>query len=280
VGVRIEIGTTGVDEALQGVTSDPFASSANSTYTGLRIPAAFSGDGPTSQPRYLFNLASLTFTGGVKLLGIRQLLTLGVDANEGTPPEWPTEMWVKTPTFRFVDGNVCWMLVREMNPQRTQSKPITDTQNWVKGQSDSPAMLYQTFTNTNVTPSGAPVQYSQGLTAYSPPPFQGLAQQFEGVAGLGNFHDLRFPWDSARAWEAFGPDGVDLEGNGRLTLYASVQQTNPATRNAPTLLPTSLSSNACPEECFIKDFTTTVASVQLGPNYWRIGGSLLVEVNP
>ncbi len=276
--VRLEVSTTGFDEALQGITSDPFSGSGTPTATGLRIPVTLPSDGPPAQPRYLFNLASLTFQNNVRLMGIRQGLTIGVDANQGTPPEWPTECWVKTPTFRFVDGNVCWMLLREKNPQQTQQKPVTDAANWAKTQSDSPAMLYQSFTNGNVTATGAPVVYFEDLQNYAPPAFEGYAQTFETVAGLGNFKDLRFPWDSTDAWQAFGSEGILLEGSGRLTLYASVLQTNPATRGVPTQSVTNLSSNAAPEECFIKDFTATVGERRVGPNYWRIAGALLVEV--
>jgi hypothetical protein len=278
--VRLEISTNGFDEALQGITSDPFAPTASVTYTGLRIPVTLPTDGPPAQPRYLFNLASLTFQNNVRLMGIRQGLTIGVDANQGTLPEWPTECWVRTPTFRFVDGNVCWMLVREKNPQQSQQKPLTDTQNWAKTQSDSPAMLYNTFTNTNTTLTGAPVVYFEGLSTYTPPPFAGYAQQFETVAGLGNFKDLRFPWENTDAWQSFGSEGILLEGSGRLTLYASVLQTNPATRGTPTQQVTNLSSSATPEEAFIKDMSATIGEgVHVGPNYWRILGALLVEID-
>lgn len=274
--LRVEVSTTGIDEALQGISSDPFSTTGYSTYTGLRIPAVLSADAtPTNQPRYLFCLASLTFQNGIKLLGLRQGLTIGVDANEGSPPERPVECWVKTPTFRFEDGNVSWHLVVEPNPQISQEMVPTNAQNWVKLQSDNPAMLYQTFANSNVTVSGAPVNYIEGLTAYVPP---SLTVGWQPVAGLGNMHDLRFPWDSGNAWHSFGENGVDIEGGGRLSLYASVLQSNPATRATSTLTPTSLSSNAAPEECFIKDFSYGGEEEPLGgPVYWRIMGALLVE---
>lgn len=275
--LRVEVSTTGVDEALQGVSSDPFSTSGYSTSTGLRIPAVLSGSStPATQPRYLFCLASLTFQDGIKLLGIRQGLTIGVDANEGSPPERVVECWVKTPNFRFVDGNVSWHLVIENQPQRNQNIPGTNAQNWVKLQSDSPAMLYQTFTNSNTTATGAPVLYIDGLTAYAPPD---LTQSWQPVAGLGNIHDLRFPWDSGNAWKSFGEGGVPIEGGGRLSLYASVLQSNPATRGSPTIEVTNLSSNAAPEECFIQNYSYGGEEEEPagGPIFWRIMGALLVE---
>ena len=274
--LRQEISTTGVDEALQGVSSDPGPASAYSTWTGLRIPAVLSALAtPATQPRYLFCLASVTFQNGIRLLGLRQGLTIGRDANQGTPPEWPIECWVTTPTFRFVDGNVSWHCVVERQPKINQGQPNTSTQNWQKLQSDGPAMLYQSFTNSNVNPAtGAPIVYSQGLTAYVPP---SLSNSWEPVAGASNMHDIRFPWNSGHAWSSFGQGGIDIEGGGRLSFYASVLQSNPLTRGLPTLSPTSLSSNAAPEECFIKDFSTVVDEDDLGPVFWRIMGSLLIE---
>jgi hypothetical protein len=273
--LRVEVSTTGIDEALQGVSSDPFPTSGYSTSTGLRIPPVLAAnETPATQPRYLFTLASLTFQDGIRLLGMRQGLTIGVDANEGDAPERPIECRVTTPNFRFPDGNVSWHLVIENQPQRSQAQVLTNAQNWVKLQSDNPAMLYQTFFNTNETPTGAPVLYIDGLTAYTPPD---LTTGWQPVAGCGNLHDIRFPWDSGHAWSSFGPGGIEIEGGGRLSLYASVLQSNPATRGTPTLTASSLSSSACPEECFIQNFTSTVDEVTLGPVFWRIMGALLVE---
>jgi hypothetical protein len=136
-------------------------------------------------------------------------------------------------------------------------------------------MLYQTFTNSNVDPTtGAPLFYMLNLTAYTPPDLTAL---LEPVGGLGNIHDLRFPWDSANAWHSFGESGVDIAGGGRLSLYASVLQTNPNTRGVPTLpVVPSLSNNTTPEEAFIQAYTVT-GEPNLGPNFWRIMGALLVE---
>jgi hypothetical protein len=280
--IRIEVSTTGVDEALQGESSDPFTFTGNPTYTGLRIPpvlnASISPSTVPPQPRYLFTLASFLFQGNVRLMGLRQGLTIGTDANKGAGVERPIEAWVKTPTFRFVDGNVSWHLVVERQPSQSRQL-LTDTQNWRFRRSDSPAMLYETFTNTTVQPDGAPVQYNVGLTAYTPPatPRSG---SWESVSGMSNMHDIRFPWENPDPWLCFGEQGLEVLGGGRLSLYASVLQSNPNTRGLPTLTPTALSAYACPEECFIQDFASTTGGeepVALGVNYWRIMGALLIE---
>jgi hypothetical protein len=220
-------------------------------------------------------LANVPFSNGIKILGLRQGYTLGIDANEGTLPERPIELFARTPTFRFPDGNISWHVLVDRQPQRKVSIPSTDTQNWAFKQADSPAMLYQSFTNSNVVAAtGAPVFYMKGLTSYVPPD---LTASVESVAGLGNIHDLRFPWDSDRAWSAFGHGGYEVTGKGRLCFYASVLQTNPNTRGAPTMTMTNLSSSGMPEEAFIQDYTAVVAEVGIGPIFWRIMGSLLVE---
>jgi len=277
--LRQEISTSGVDESLQNVSSDPFTSLAIGSYTGLRIPPVLSAAAtPATQPRYLFLLASTTFQRGIRLLGLRQGLTIGIDANLGSPPERPVEMWVQTPTFKFPDGNVSWHLMLERQPNRKTRTPSTDTRNWTFLQGDSPAMLYQTFTNTNVdATTGAPLLSLVGLTAYTPPDLTGVT---ESVGGLGTFRDLRFPWDSASAWRSMGEDGLYIPGGGRLSFYASVLQTNPATRDSlPTKQMTTISSSNLPEESFIQDYNVPAGeqAPAKGPVYWRIMGSLIVE---
>ena len=275
--IKLEVSTLGIDEALQGVSTDPFTTSGQPTYTGLRVPPVLSTSSkPSTQPRYLFNLANINFKDGLCLRGIRQGYTLGMDANEGVLPERPIELWAKTPTFRFVDGNISWHLVLERQTVKERI-PSTDTQNWSYLRSDASAMLYQTFVNTNVDPNtGAPLFYMSGLTAYTPPDLTG---QLESVAGLGNIHDLRFPWFNENAWFGFGDDGILIEGRGRLTLYASVLQTNPNNRGNPSLTMTNLSSGGMPEEAFIQDYTVSGGEEEpsLGPMYWRIMGALLIE---
>ena len=273
--IRLEVSTAGIDEALQNVSPQ--------VWTGLRIPPVLASNAlPSTQPRYLFTLCSVTFSEGIKLIGLRQGLTIGMDANEGTAPERPIEQFVRTPTFKFPDGNVVWHLRLERQPQRVVQTPPTDTQSWKFLQSDSPAMLYKTatFSAGNFDPAtGAPLFYNVGLTAYTAPSIE----QFEGVAGLGTFYDLRFPWQDSSSWRSFadGPDGgIDIPGGGRLSFYATVQQTNPATRVQPTKTMTTLSSSNLPEEAFIQDYQINAGggiANALGPIFWRVMGSMIVE---
>ena len=276
----IEIGTTGVDEFLQGLSSSAYPTTGNPSYAGLRVPVAFNPAPAGGQPRFLFCLSTFKTSSPARIRGMRQGLKIGCDTANGTPPMRLLEGWVQTPDFRFVDGNVSWHLVREPSQPLIVSPPLTDTQSWVKRQSQGgPAMLYETFANSNVNAqTGAPVLYPQGLTAYTAP---NVATAWEDVGGLGTMYDMRFPWNSANAWNC-----LDIPVNpGRYTLYASILQTSPTTRINATFQAVAVSgtnniansvSAIIPEEALIADFTGEGAAVDQ-ISYTRVFGSLIVE---
>lgn len=258
----IEVAASGIDDALQGYTSSPYSSGIG-LGPGLRVPAILPS-GP--QPRYLFCLATVTGRGTIR--GIRQGLTLGIDTNHGVSPARPIEMFVKTPTWHFPDGNVSWHLVSEDYLPLVPS--TTDTTTWSKTQSTGPAMLYKSFTNSATTPSGAPVLYMQGLTAYTPPDLTGT---WKDLGGLGNMKDMRFPYDSQHAWS-----GLNIPFDGRVSLYASVLQTNPADQPIGGSYPTSIDqSGSTPEESFLAAYYQTGEGGTFGINYWRVLGSIIAE---
>jgi hypothetical protein len=265
---RVEVSTSGIDEALQGVTSDPIGLALPQT-TGLRIPPVLpTYTTPLAAPRYRFCLATRTIaSGATRLRGVRQFVTLGVDTNGGTPPERPIELAVSTPNFHFVDGNISWSLVTESVGRRVVTTPPTNAPGWAFLETDGSAMLYNTFTNTNVDPfTGAPIYYNVGLTAYTPP---STSATWLAVAGYGNMHDLRFPWYGTQ----WGSIDEIIYGTTRISLYASVLQTNPATRTPLTVPSPWRNPGGTPEEAFIADFTNG----SKGPIYWRIAGSLIFE---
>jgi hypothetical protein len=277
----VEVGSTGVDEYLQGLSSSAFPSPGNPSGAGLRVPSFVAGpivngiQQPT--PRFLFCLASVTTRGKGRIRGIRQGLKIGLDTQSGTLPLRLLEAWVKTPDFRFVDGNVSWHLVKEPTNTSEQSK-LTDTSNWKFRQSHGPAMLYETFTNSNVTTTGAPVIYSQGLTAYTAP---NVATSWTDLGGLGTMYDIRFPWDNAMAWNS-----LDIEVEcGRFSLYASILQTNPATRKDATFFaptpPANSTTNtlafAVPEEMLLSQYANNIEGSGVGVNFTRIFGSIIFE---
>jgi hypothetical protein len=270
---RFELSASGLDEATIGVSSDPWTSGQN---TGLRIPKVLPGDTPLNRPRYLFLLATRTILNPCKLIGIRQGLTIGNFLEEDAPNLRPVEFFVTTPNFKFSDGNVSWHLVYEDNVlPNPHELTITDAQNWSKDCADGPAMLYNTFTNTVTNVNGAPIFYMQNLTAYTPPQFQ---NQWRPVADdLKNFYDLRFPYQSDNAWRAFGK-GIELEVGRRISLYASVLQTNSDTRQDD--LPSPAVLGYPPEEAFISFMSTNGGGGEeptLGAIYWRVMGGLVFE---
>jgi hypothetical protein len=269
VGRIVEVSTVGIDEALQGISTDPFGSAYPSSL-GLRVPAFVPAQSSPPLPpnRYLFLLASHGVGEREKMIvrGWRQYLTIGISvpASAGVPSR-PVELEVTTSGFRFPDGNTSWHLVREP-PQGDipLQRPNTDLPNFLFADSAGPALLYQAATFSAVTGF-----YMVNLTAYTPP----LQRQgtWEPIAGLGNVHDLRTEWRDAHAWESL--DAV-VEGPCRISLYASVLQTNPATRPVPTL-PTGL-VGVPPEEAFVASMGT-VAGEGDGVKYWRVGGALILE---
>jgi hypothetical protein len=277
----LEIGTTGVDEFLQGLTSSAYPNVGNPSFAGLRVPTVVTPPAGQAVPRYLFCLATFLATGKTRIRGIRQGLKIGCDTASGTPPMRLLEGWVKTPDWRFSDGNVSWHLVREPSQPLVVQPPLTDTQSWIKRQSQGgPAMLYETFTNSNVNPqTGAPVIYCQGLTAYTAP---NVATNWTDVGGLGTMYDMRFPWNSDNAWNC-----LDIPVDpGKYTLYASILQTNPSTRtNAvfQTVATTGTNniansvSDIIPEEALIADFTGEATAAEI--TYTRVFGSIIVEID-
>jgi hypothetical protein len=276
---RFELSASGIDDGRIGMTSDPWGAPAQGP--GLRIPPVLPSDtGDVSKrARYLFCLATRTYSAPTHLIGARQGLTIGCDSNLGTPPVRPCELQVTTPGFCFVDGNVSWHIVKERNDRPQNKRPVTDTQNWCHVWSNGPAMLYETFTNAVVNANGAPLIYSAGLTAYTPPLVQGVWLPLG--EDLKSFYDIRFPQDSSEAWSAFGPDGFYIEPGARVSFYASVLQTNPSTRGnlAKAAVAAGAPYGLPPEEAFITLMTPTGAEapIQFSPVFWRIYGSLIFE---
>ena len=277
---RFELSASGIDEALVGMTSDPWSQGAPQA-PGLRIPAVLPSDeGDVSKrPRYFFCLATRTAEAPFKVIGCRQGLTLGVNlaAVNGEPGYQPLEFAVETPDFRFPDGNVSWHIVLERNARPRNQKPLTDTNNWSYGWADGPAMLYDTFTNTNIGLNGQPLLYMAGLTAYTPPK---LSNSWKPIAAdLKSFYDIRFPQTSAQAWNAFG-EGIVVGIGTRVSLYATVLQTRPATGFQLGIQNSGDPINGTPPEwAFVTGYTVAGSeeAPTIGPNYWRIFGSLIFE---
>jgi hypothetical protein len=255
-----EVASSGIDEFLQGVGSDPFGGSSS---VGLRVPTLAT---PDAHNRYLFMLASFSVGVGVwaRIKGYRQLVTIGKSTGTGSAPRF-VEQGVTTPTWRFPDGNISWHL-RRLGPPDAQGYPkaatnFTDLRSFVHNFSVGPALLYGAY---GITPGDA---FYMQLTGYQAPnggkPWGTPLRAGE----QGTFYDLRTPWRSARAWTSLD---MDLEGPDTVALFASVRQTSGLITSVNSLANTP---NASPEDQFL-------AAYGPGVLYWRVGGSLIVEVEP
>lgn len=251
-GTRTELSTAGFDSSLQNVASDPNGGAYN---VGLRIPAAAAIPN-TPQNRYLYMLSMMRVNAHAKtrLVGIRQLVTIGqFVTNPVGGCNYPLEVEVKSPVWHFVDGNITWY-VQRVPPISipTTSLSAADTNEDTEGlqfaYAVTPALIYQTNNPTYSPPNGGN-PYGVAL-----------------VPDLSGFHDLRFPWRSEHSWD--NTVDIEIEGPCDVALYASVQQTNPATR---CLL--NVADNQIPfiseEDAFTVRFPQAV--------YWRIAGSLIFE---
>jgi len=246
--------------------------------TGLRIPSLVN----TFDTRYLVLLSTRVIQNySTRVCGIRQGLEIGMDLapfmNDVTT-ERPVSLLVTTPTFRFSDGaNVSWHLVKEPMIQRPGQTDPRQTASWAFNSSDTPAFLYSDFTASAVDVKGAPVNYPLTLLTYAPPTW---AQDWQPIAGLKAIRDIRYPWASDQAWDSINED---VPGNWRISLYASILQTDPATRPGIVFNPAVASNGTAlggpPEEDFIFKYSFPGGEIApaAGPQFWRIYGSILFE---
>jgi len=251
---RIEIFTRGIDDSLQGRSGDPFG---GTFWVGLRVPA-FVNSG--RRQRYLFQLASFDVPEGqrARIVGFRQGWTLGLRQG-GTRV---IEQWVQDPLFKLPDGNVSWHL-RKMAlgyPQYPAPGPITPPmQNFAFQTSDGSALLYQAA-------GGFAGGFYVTLGAYTPP--NAGMPWGEPLAGdLGNFYDLKMDWRDGNAWSSLDEP---IEGPQRVAFYASILQSNPATRTVVTPPGTFFQGGLSAEEQFLLNFPTA--------NIWRVAGALAIEL--
>jgi hypothetical protein len=248
-GSRYEVLTTGFDSSRQGVGSDPDQSGYN---VGLRVPSVATS--PTN--RYTMALAQARFGGNRKarLVGMRQLVTIGqFVANDAQGSKYPLELQVTAPWWSFTDGNISWHLRRIPIPTyQTANTGNTEGKQFLY--SRTPALLFST------------AGLADG-TGYVPP-FGGKIPGVPLVAELGTFRDLRTQWSSDNAWYDLD---IEIEGPCDIILFASVKQTDPATRGT-LVLPESLPAGTThlpSEDAFVVNFPQSI--------YWRVAGSLVFE---
>jgi hypothetical protein len=244
-----EISTNSFDPSFQLSSSDPSGGGIN---TGLLIPSAPS---TRTNNRYLFAVAGAGFGASSRgrVRGIRQYATIGATTSQSTtePPEtfdyYNVETPITTPTWRFADGSISWHLMRVPIGRKTKANHLNGS-GLAHRYARQDALIYET------------------LAPYVAP-FDGQPQGTTLCPSLGCWHDLRFPWQSSHAWESVD---IPFEGPCQIVLFASVWQTNPATRTTLNL-GDSPAIGLPPEENFI------LALGDFAVNYRRIAGSLIFD---
>jgi hypothetical protein len=251
----IEVFSEGIDEALQGIGSDPYS---GMNAMGLRVPTLAT---PNMQSRYLFNACCIEMPENSRgcITGIRTFSSLGV--RQGTSPAVVVEQEIVTPGFSLPDGNVSWHL-RRVPLTVELSKGPSDLDSFKMVMSKGPALLYQT---AEVVGS-----FYTALSSYSPP--AGGRPPGDPVGGLGTFHDLRFPW--RLGWH--NPN-IPIEGPALYMLAASVRQ-SAGTFAGPAFNAAMPTPGMQPEIAFIANFGGQKSSTNTGVLIWRIAGALRVEV--
>jgi hypothetical protein len=262
----LEFAANGFDENLQGF---------GQYYGGIRIPTL-----PTASThgRYLFQLASFQLPEGIraKIIGYRQSLSIGYVQVPGGSPIYPLEFPVVTPAWRFVDGDVTWHL-RQLGALSNLGIPSSVLQTAVPQPSNSFAYRYASSGGSALLYEAAtlPGSLYVDLTAYTPPnggkPW-GVA--VENGGDFNTFYSLRTPHQTWGAWNALD---IDVEGPNSWAFFASVYQTNPVTRGVISVPGTIISSGILPEEAFIINFSDIASGDKSAIQYFRVGGSLVVE---
>ncbi len=246
---RVEIVSTGVDEDLQGLASDPFGSLSS---VGLRVPSHVT---VLPQNRYLFLLCSLDVGDAdrMRLVGLRHGYSLGVRQAQRV-----NEFWVQNPVFKPPRGNISWHL--RVRPLRQLNNPGNGPiqpplQNFAFRDAQSPALLYLTAAAGFFYPL---------LTDYAPPN-RGMPYGRGATPEFGTFYDLKTDWQDASDWHAID---IPIVGPARVQFFASVQQT-PASKTPVTQPLDFLPLGESPEEQYLGNFPEA--------QIWRVGGALAAE---
>jgi hypothetical protein len=260
-GRRIEPFTTGYDPLLRLVGGDPYR---GNQATGLIVPSLPT---PVSaaglDQRYLFLLAYTEIGPDEckRLRGLRQMWTL-VSSNVGAADaprfvSFSSASSVSTPDFRLPDGNISWHLrVQNLYEFRTLKVGPTVKPNMAFRAAKGPSLLYETVT----------LDAGGNVTAYTPPK-RGRPPGKDLIPSLGNFWDVRFPWN-LEAWDS--SLDVYVQGPCAVGFYASVRQ------SAGTVSPFALASVGLPAE---ENFIAAVApaagagSVKIG----KVAGAMVWE---
>jgi hypothetical protein len=233
--------------------------------TRVSVPRA-----PTTAPelRYMLRVCALPVGSGEELVlkGIRTGIVIGTLVSDGAGGFYPLDLLVSSPYWSFTDGNVTfaqrWVpgAVNQLDPLPGGAPPMPES---------SSIDLYGEASGLvcNLRADGVP---EDGIHAPYRPPAGG---EPPGVMlpGMADVRDGRFIFPSHGVEEDLD---IHLVGPGMLVLWASVYQTDPATR---VILPAPFVAIAPnPEDRFVGQAAILGADVI----YNYVTGGIVGEIGP
>jgi hypothetical protein len=270
---RVEIVSSGVDEFLQTIGSDPYG---GLEWPGLRVPSTATANlanvsplTPASVLRYLFVLASFTIPEGARarIVSLRTAWTLGdVQGNR------VIEHVVTNPFFRLPDGNVSFHLRQSSPSENIFAGDAVGVGNIVPMATSLPNLAFRNSLESamlfeSITFSAPTVFYQNNVSAYVPPN-GGQPYGRTIAAGYGTFQDIRMQYAAGNDW---GDVDIPVDGPATVQLFASVRQSDIKGRPSVSLpLPLGAPAGLSSEEQFLLNFPKAII--------WRVAGSLGVEL--
>lgn len=245
----VELATQSFDADMLGVGSSPWRGDVASL--GLVVPTVAT---PDQTRRYLFRLLAAEIPNGKAMIirGIRQLATIRAFGRAAVDcVAVPFELEVTSPGWHFFDGNISWHLRWEPNLYSPES---------VFDPAGPPPALSPSMSGTD-----SALLYIPPSLPYFPPG-AGIPPGAD-VEFLGTWRDMRFPWTSTD-WTL----AIPLVGPGILRYYASVHQTNAATRCPLGPIGATVGR---PEDRFVAAFQADGQVI-----YGRVAGALSLELFP
>lgn len=255
----IELVSAAIDIDLLGVGSTPYLGDV--AYTGIRVPTTPTAD---QSHRYLFRLCGVQIPGGKSIVvrGLRQLITLraATESPADSGLFYPLEIEQVSPFWHFVDGDVSWHVKHHTN---------------IFGQQQSDA-LQLPGTSPGLRGLDTSLLYTPPIIPYVPPS-AGIPPGSDVDGSLGTIREIRFEWDETD-WTL----STTVSGPGLVVFYASVHQTNPATR---TQVPNTVTDVGAlrPEDRFLlatRDPRVPVDQPGEIAIYGRVAGAMTVELFP
>lgn len=242
--VVVDVVSSAFDINNIAVGSSPFIGDMSST--GIAVPLAPT---PDQAHRYLLRLVviDIPIGGAIVVLGVHTAATLRATlegSDGGNACFRPFEILIREPFWQPPGGNIAWMLRKHLLNEHGR-------------------LLSSPDQTAGIDPH---VDGNDTALLYLPPRFPTYVPPSAGEPG-GVSVGLLGTWRDNRDWETYIP----VYGPGRVVLYASVHQFDPANICTVTA-PTDLGAIS-QEDRFLFAFPTTA-------HYGRVAGALSVELWP